>query len=70
VTGAAATPVFAHLLRMTNHRATFEHACLTEPRREHGYCTDDMARVLGAGASGGSAPPPPTAASAWCADWP
>ncbi|MDZ4266234.1 MAG: glycosyltransferase, partial [Mycobacterium sp.] len=26
--------------------ATFEHACLTEPRREHGYCTDDMARVL------------------------
>ena len=45
-TGAAPTPVFAHLLRMTNHRATFEHACLTEPRREHGYCTDDMARVL------------------------
>ena len=25
---------------------TFEHAELTEPRREHGYCTDDMARVL------------------------
>ncbi|MCV7155051.1 glycosyltransferase [Mycolicibacterium pyrenivorans] len=39
-------PVFAHLLRMTDHRATFEHALLTEPRREHGYCTDDMARVL------------------------
>ncbi len=31
---------------MTDHRATFEHACLTEPLREHGYCTDDMARVL------------------------
>ncbi|HEX4588263.1 MAG TPA: glycosyltransferase [Mycobacterium sp.] len=31
---------------MTDHRATFEHACLAEPRREHGYCTDDMARVL------------------------
>ena len=31
---------------MTDHRATFEHALLTEPRREHGYCTDDMARVL------------------------
>ena len=31
---------------MTDHRATFEHADLTEPRREHGYCTDDMARVL------------------------
>jgi len=30
VTGAAPTPVFAHLLRMTDHRATFEHACMTE----------------------------------------
>ncbi len=46
MTGAAPAPVFAHLLRMTDHRATFEHACMTEPRREHGYCTDDMARVL------------------------
>ena len=39
-------PVFTHLLRMTDHRGTFEHAQLSEPRREHGYCTDDMARVL------------------------
>lgn len=46
MTGAPSTPVFAHLLRMTDHRATFEHACTTEPRRDHGYCTDDMARVL------------------------
>jgi hypothetical protein len=46
MTGAAPTPVFAHLLRMTDHRATFEHACMAEPRREHGYCVDDMARVL------------------------
>ncbi len=46
MTGPAPTPVFAHLLRMTNHRGTFEHACMAEPRREHGYCTDDMARVL------------------------
>lgn len=46
MTGVAAQPVFAHLLRMTDHRATFEHANVTEPRREHGYCTDDMARVL------------------------
>jgi hypothetical protein len=46
VTGGAPTPVFAHLLRMTDHRATFEHACIAEPRRDHGYCTDDMARVL------------------------
>ncbi|WP_319434530.1 glycosyltransferase [Mycobacterium sp. RTGN5] len=46
MTGTAPTPSFAHLLRMTDHQATFEHALLTEPRREHGYCTDDMARVL------------------------
>lgn len=40
------TPRFDHLLHMTDTRGTFEHAKLTEPRREHGYCTDDMARVL------------------------
>ena len=39
-------PIFDHLLRLTDHRGTFEHACFAEPRREHGYCTDDMARVL------------------------
>jgi hypothetical protein len=42
----ARVPIFDHLLRMTDHRGTFEHACFAEPRREHGYCTDDMARVL------------------------
>ncbi|MGB8404935.1 MAG: glycosyltransferase [Mycobacterium sp.] len=31
---------------MTDRLGTFEHACGAEPRREHGYCTDDMARVL------------------------
>ena len=31
---------------MTDSRGTFEHACLAEPATEHGYCTDDMARVL------------------------
>jgi len=46
MTATAPQPLFAHLLRMTDHRATFEHAFLTEPRREHGYCVDDMARVL------------------------
>jgi hypothetical protein len=46
MTATAPDPKFDHLLRMTNHRATFEHACFAEPRREHGYCTDDMARVL------------------------
>ena len=40
------TVVFDHLQRMTDQRGTFEHACLAEPRVEHGYCTDDMARVL------------------------
>lgn len=31
---------------MTDGFGTFEHARLSEPRPEHGYCTDDMARVL------------------------
>ena len=31
---------------MTDHRGTFEHARYDLPRPEHGYCTDDMARVL------------------------
>ncbi len=31
---------------MTDQRGTFEHALFTEPRPEHGYCSDDMARVL------------------------
>lgn len=37
---------FDHLLDMTDEHGTFEHARLAEPRRDHGYCTDDMARVL------------------------
>jgi hypothetical protein len=31
---------------MTDGRGTFEHALFDEPRPSHGYCTDDMARVL------------------------
>jgi hypothetical protein len=31
---------------MTDDRGTFEHALLSEARHDHGYCTDDMARVL------------------------
>lgn len=46
MTAVIPEPKFDHLLRMTDHRGTFEHALLAEPRREHGYCTDDMARVL------------------------
>lgn len=46
MTASTPAPIFDHLLRMTDQRGTFEHACLAEPQPEHGYCTDDMARVL------------------------
>jgi hypothetical protein len=39
-------PVFSHLLRLTDRRGTLEHARFDEPLPEHGYCTDDVARVL------------------------
>ena len=39
-------PNFAHIVSMSDRRGTFEHAEFAVPRREHGYCTDDMARVL------------------------
>jgi hypothetical protein len=42
----APEPNFSHLISMTNERGTFEHALFSEPRHEHGFCTDDMARVL------------------------
>ena len=42
----APEPNFSHLVSMTNTRGTFEHALFSEPRAEHGFCTDDMARVL------------------------
>ena len=31
---------------MSDEHGTFEHADHTSPRKEHGYCTDDMARLL------------------------
>jgi hypothetical protein len=46
MTTTSPAPVFDHLLRLTDRRGTFEHAQLAEPRPEHGYCTDDVARVL------------------------
>ena len=46
MTAATTPPKFDHLLHLTDHRGTFEHANFAEPRPEHGYCTDDMARVL------------------------
>ncbi len=46
MTTPSPAPIFDHLLRLTDRRGTFEHARLAEPRPEHGYCTDDVARVL------------------------
>jgi hypothetical protein len=37
---------FRHVVAMTDRHGTFEHAELAAPRREHGYCVDDMARIL------------------------
>jgi hypothetical protein len=39
-------PSFEYLGRMSDEHGTFEHADHTRPRRELGYCTDDMARLL------------------------
>jgi hypothetical protein len=39
-------PVFDHLDRLTDDRGLFEHAFHAVPRREHGYCVDDVARGL------------------------
>lgn len=39
-------PRFDHLLSLSDRTGVFEHAKLTVPRREHGYCTDDVARTL------------------------
>jgi len=39
-------PNFDHLRAMTDERGVFEHADRTVRRLEHGYCTDDNARML------------------------
>lgn len=39
-------PSFAHILALTDRFGTFEHAEMAQPRRGHGYCVDDVARVL------------------------
>lgn len=39
-------PSFEHVLRLSDRVGIFEHAKGTVPRREHGYCTDDVARAL------------------------
>jgi hypothetical protein len=38
---------FRHLMALSDDRGLFEHADGVTPRREHGYCTDDNARLLG-----------------------
>ena len=38
--------IFDHLLAMSDATGTFEHADHDAPRLAHGYCTDDVARVL------------------------
>ncbi|MEU8081603.1 glycosyltransferase [Catellatospora citrea] len=43
---SAPAPNFAHLTRLTDDTGLFEHARLAVVRREHGYCTDDVARGL------------------------
>ncbi|MEY2451818.1 MAG: hypothetical protein QOD92_1392 [Acidimicrobiaceae bacterium] len=42
----APAPSFAHVAHMTDEHGMFEHADHSTPRPEHGYCTDDMARLL------------------------
>lgn len=42
----APTPPFSHLSRLTDDTGLFEHARNATPRREHGYCVDDVARGL------------------------
>jgi hypothetical protein len=37
---------FDHLARLTDSRGVFEHALGDQPRRQHGYCLDDVARAL------------------------
>ncbi|MFI7282588.1 glycosyltransferase [Micromonospora chersina] len=39
-------PSFAHLIRLSDDTGLFEHARHAIVRREHGYCTDDVARGL------------------------
>jgi hypothetical protein len=44
--GDVPQPVFDHLDRLSDGRGLFEHALHAVPRREHGYCVDDVARGL------------------------
>ena len=37
---------YRHLADLSDGRGIYEHALLVAPRREHGYCLDDVARAL------------------------
>jgi hypothetical protein len=39
-------PAWRHVLTMSDSIGMFEHADHAEPRRDEGYCTDDVARLL------------------------
>ena len=39
-------PIYTHLRRLTDAGGLYEHAEGAAPRREHGYCLDDVARAL------------------------
>ena len=39
-------PSFDHLVTLSDGFGLFEHADHAEPRHEHGYCVDDVARLL------------------------
>ncbi|WP_243076286.1 glycosyltransferase [Microbacterium sp. SS28] len=44
--GSEGVPCFAHLLALSDEHGVFEHALFDVPRRDHGYCVDDVARAL------------------------
>lgn len=46
MTATALAGTYDHLLDLTDDVGTFEHAELATPRRDHGYCVDDVARAL------------------------
>ena len=45
-TTALLAAAYTHLSRLSDDTALFEHARYATPRREHGYCLDDVARGL------------------------
>lgn len=50
-------PRYDHLLRLSHRLGVWEHTELERPRREHGSCTDDVARALIVAVRGASSDP-------------